>query len=422
MNTITFPTFKKYSSSWQIIMLFSCSLLLSQHSVAQRATSIDSKGTRVTTGNVVTEAPTAPTTPTPIQGDVWFDTANNLVKVWDGAWKTVASTNAADLKDDQKINTFQINGDNLELEVEDGGGLKTVALNDVAREPWFGDDDDKGATTNTEDIYHLGSKVGIGTTNPTANLEVSGNGDRTVLVKGSGFSTASVSVDGRRGSPGANSSELNLNLAGNAGGQMAVRTTTANSFTQGGNLFLRTAPDSTTGLQDRVVVSSQGDVGIATTTPTEKLDVDGQARIRMLTQTSNNIDEVVVVDATGVLKRKEKCTGMNSAGGRWSDGFTLNVQEGRLVTARLQVNCYNSVSTVVFFHMGGLIYIVSSESRGVVSPFTGSDTTTITSTLGSGCAGSAGITYSISLTGNTLTYITSNAGYSQNFKMTASSF
>ena len=39
------------------------------------------------------------------------------------------------------------------LLIEDGTGVK---LADLAKEPWFGDDDDAGATTNTEDIYHLG--------------------------------------------------------------------------------------------------------------------------------------------------------------------------------------------------------------------------------------------------------------------------
>ena len=39
------------------------------------------------------------------------------------------------------------------LLIEDGTGVK---LADLAKEPWFGDDDDAGATTNTEDIYHRG--------------------------------------------------------------------------------------------------------------------------------------------------------------------------------------------------------------------------------------------------------------------------
>lgn len=254
---------------------------------AQRTTSIDAKGTLITNGNVVHEGTTAPSNPTPMQGDVWFDTTNNLVKTWDGStWKTVASFDPDDLQDnqnltvtagtattsviaiengtdvtlaagagvtltentgtgtititgdsgsddqnlsvtagaadtsvidmedgtdvtiqagtgltiaesgstitlastgtdDQKVDTFQVNGENLELSVEgDGETVKTVALNDIAREPWFGDDDDAAATSNMEDIYHLGN-VGIGNTDPTDNLHVTGNARITGALKDS---------------------------------------------------------------------------------------------------------------------------------------------------------------------------------------------------------------------------------------------
>ena len=46
---------------------------------------------------------------------------------------------------------------------------------DRALEPWFGDDDDLAATTNTEDIYHMG-QVGINVTDPAQQLDVNGTG------------------------------------------------------------------------------------------------------------------------------------------------------------------------------------------------------------------------------------------------------
>ena len=64
------------------------------------------------------------------------------------------------------------------------GDLRKQSISDIAAasEPWFGTDDDAGATENTEDIYHLGSKVGIGTTDPGANFDVSSSGETTVLI------------------------------------------------------------------------------------------------------------------------------------------------------------------------------------------------------------------------------------------------
>ncbi|MGC6491076.1 MAG: hypothetical protein ACON5E_07340, partial [Flavobacteriales bacterium] len=41
--------------------------------------------------------------------------------------------------------------------------------------PWYGDDDNAGATTNTEDIYHMG-QVGLNVSDPTQRLDVNGTG------------------------------------------------------------------------------------------------------------------------------------------------------------------------------------------------------------------------------------------------------
>lgn len=197
-------------------------LLFSSVAFAQRTTTIDHKGTKLTTGNIVTETATAPTSPAPIQGDIWIDTTDGSKKVWDGnAWEVLATdetdtelaqntttgvitytaedgladtavvvstdannalsvggdggayVNSSSLgTDDQKIDTFQVNGENLELSVEsDGDPIKTIPLNDIAREPWFGTDDNAAATLNTEDIYQMGN-VAIGKTTAAADLDV----------------------------------------------------------------------------------------------------------------------------------------------------------------------------------------------------------------------------------------------------------
>ena len=171
------------------------------------------------------------------------------------------------------------------------------------------------------------------------------------------------------------------------------------------------------------VLRNNGNVGIGTDAPTQTLDVDGGARVRGLTQTTNNTDEIVVVDTTtGVLRRKARLSGMESVGGSWSDGYTLTAQEGSIVTTIVNVNCFTSFTTASFYHMDGLLYIISSQTGGggLTSNFSGSGTTTISCTMSS-CASSL-ITYSISLNGDTLTYTTTDTGFSSGFKMTTTSF
>ena len=50
----------------------------------------------------------------------------------------------------------------------------------ISLEPWFGADDNAGATLNTEDMYTMGN-VGIGATNPNSELTIESNSPRIEL-------------------------------------------------------------------------------------------------------------------------------------------------------------------------------------------------------------------------------------------------
>lgn len=72
----------------------------------------------------------------------------------------------------------------------------------------------------------------------------------------------------------------------------------------------------------RLFLEAGGDVGINTNSPTERLDVNGNARIRSLS-TANDSDDVLAVDANGVMQRSKI-----NYGGRWTNSDTstnLNV-------------------------------------------------------------------------------------------------
>ena len=76
------------------------SLLFVSTAFAQRVTTINNKGTIQLAGNIVTEAVTAPTTPTPVQGDIWIDSTTNTTKFWDGdSWEPIAAARAFALID-----------------------------------------------------------------------------------------------------------------------------------------------------------------------------------------------------------------------------------------------------------------------------------------------------------------------------------
>lgn len=269
---------------------------------AQQVRVIDNKGTlQDVTSNVVTTSATVPTNP--VEGDVWFDTTTNISKIYDGSvWKVidldrVTSSSTAPttpvegdiwfdtsntstltkifdgtnwlqiqhISDDQKIDVFEILNDSLQLSIEDDlEANKSIALADITREPWFGDDDDAAATTNTEDIYHMG-RVGIGINDPGVyNLFVQGS--IGINWKGGNhemeFSTPAghTGIILNRNSLGSRSRFEMLNVSNATVGNRYFEL----SYNGENALFLRKG----------------GNVGIATSAPTEKLDVNGTGQFR----------------------------------------------------------------------------------------------------------------------------------------------
>ena len=72
----------------------------------------------------------------------------------------------------------------------------------------------------------------------------------------------------------------------------------------------------------RLFLENGGNIGINTNTPTERLDVNGGARVRTLAA-ANDTDDILAADANGVLQRSKI-----NYGGRWTNSDTstnLNV-------------------------------------------------------------------------------------------------
>ena len=156
------------------------------------------------------------------------------------------------------------------------------------------------STTATSSKLFINSSgnVGIGTTSPGANLEI-GDGTANVTMKMFGASTANINI---RTGAGAGTSIAYLGQYFGDEGSLYLDKTGVNK------VLLRAAGDS---------YFNGGNVGINVTNPSEKLDVDGNVRVRSLTA------GIVTSSATGVLSTGGP-TPLNSSLG---EGYAANIRE-----------------------------------------------------------------------------------------------
>jgi hypothetical protein len=140
-------------------------------------------------------------------------------------------------------------------------------------------------STNSNDIYKNNSgNVGIGTTTPAQLLEVVGNNQPTIQVTSSGTSN-STDYALLRLNTGANTWQIATGgsnstdwsgafyLFNQSGSNTPFIATSGNNFGIGGSI----TGNSLSGA--KMVVLSGGNVGIGTTSPSAKLDVDGNVAV-----------------------------------------------------------------------------------------------------------------------------------------------
>ena len=172
--------------------------------------------------------------------------------------------------DDQNIEGLALNTTTnvLTVGIEDGNS-QTLDLSGIVKEPWFGDDDDAAATTNSEDMYHMGN-IGIGVDDPGTNkLNVQdGPMHWSMSATNTNHTIDLTTPSGETGLI------FNMNSTGNRS-RFDIKNV---DLVTEGNRYLEMAFNGDSGLRIR----KGGNIGIGSITPTQSFDVNGNVRIRGL--------------------------------------------------------------------------------------------------------------------------------------------
>jgi len=156
---------------------------------------------------------------------------------------------------------------------------------------------DGSTWVSTSNIYNNETNVGIGTSTPSARLDVNGDlafsgGNRRIVINSvDGADNQYLAIAG--GGGGSANRGSYLFLQGNEESSNPGDAIIAAGDVSGGQIIFRTAFNV-----DRAVIDEVGNLGIGIATPTQKLHVSGNARITAL---GGSGSQMVVSDNNGVL-------------------------------------------------------------------------------------------------------------------------
>ena len=195
-----------------------------------------------------------------------------------------------------------------------------ATLSPAAIEPWYNVATNAGATSNTQNIYQKGV-VGIGTATPTNQLNVAATGntaafDRynassitmsTLFIRKSaaatvGIQTALNDLDGIGRILFQGSNGTGFGIASNTGSEIrsyAIGNQTATN--SGSDLRFWTNTQNAIIGSEKMRITDAGNVGVATTTPTSTLQVNGSVAAKIRSFSGSILDNDYTVLATAAV-------------------------------------------------------------------------------------------------------------------------
>ncbi|WP_374464579.1 hypothetical protein [Chryseobacterium sp.] len=210
--------------------------------------------------------------------------------------------------------------------------------------------------------------VGIGNITPLSNLHIKNRGTATGIGGGEATNTGLLIEN-----PIANSSILSILRTTGTRVKQAVMGINPNFNGNNGVFIISRGP----GGSDWAMDLTTGNIGIATNSPTQAIDINGGARIRTINSNAGTTaDNIVVADAAGVLKvvsdlprRSVYSTAAIASGG----SETLTITDPNFSFSQINIVAGNACARTMittFSKYGNTLNYLGGQARDITGQFT----------------------------------------------------
>jgi hypothetical protein len=244
--------------------------------------------------------------------------------------------------------------------------------------------------------------VGIGTTNPTEDLSIEGDGPAGIRIVGHGATSSHrgmitlVGLGGSLASPTATPSGHNLGTLQFNGYDGSAYTTrraditasATESYTpaaQGSNLTFSTTANGTTLMQERMRIDQSGNIGIGTSTPSARLQVYGGAILGQSVASPTAADHVVIqsdgdVPYEGGLLFINHSSLTTGSGIKISEAYSSSGNP-QLTIGAVSIASPNTITTQYLHLAGGKVGIGTTTPAATLHVSNGAATTNAVASL-----------------------------------------